>query len=79
MTPERPGLVLASAMGFCVGAGTVATVGALYPPARDHLWPIASVAAASVALVLILYLIAARETGSSWDTRSRSSLRHRWQ
>ena len=62
MTLEMPapGLALASVMGFGVGAGTVATVGALYPPARDHLWPIGSVATTSIGLVLALYLAAAR-------------------
>jgi hypothetical protein len=57
--PE-PGLALASVMGFCVGVGTAATVGALYPPAKDHLWPIGSVAGTSIGLVLALYLTAAR-------------------
>jgi hypothetical protein len=56
----EPGLVVSSGAGFCVGAVTAGWTWALYPPARDRLWPIATVAIASIALVLLVYATAAR-------------------
>ena len=61
MTVERlqPGLIAASFGGLLLGAVTVRWVATLYPPTRDHLWPLASVATASIVAVLVLYATAA--------------------
>jgi len=56
--PE-PGLMIACVVGFGVGAVTVWMVGQLYPPAHDHLTPMATVATSSIVLVLILYFLSA--------------------
>ncbi len=61
-TSERIDAPLAAScgIGFCLGAASVAWTWSLYPPARDHVWPIASVATGSIAMMLLLYLVAAR-------------------
>ncbi len=53
-----PGLLVACVVGFGVGVATVGMVSTLYPPARDHLLPMALVATASILLILVLYLVA---------------------
>lgn len=56
----EPGLVVSSGAGFCVGAVTAGWTWALYPPQKDHLWPMAMVSSASIVLVLLVYLVAVR-------------------
>ena len=61
MSLERiqPALLACSLGGLCLGAVTVRWVATLYPPTRDHLLPLASVAAGSITVLLVLYLTAA--------------------
>jgi hypothetical protein len=56
--PE-PGLMIACVVGFGVGAVTVWMVGELYPPAHNHLTPMATVATLSIVAILILYFVSA--------------------
>ena len=56
-------LVLSSSLGFVAGGLTASALYALYPPARDHVWPICSLAVGSILLVLGMYL-AARHIGA---------------
>lgn len=54
----HPGLVAASCGGLCLGVMTVRWVASLYPPTRDHWWPMLGVTTASMTVILILYLMA---------------------
>ena len=47
-------------VGFAVGTLTAAGTYELYPPARDHVWPIALLVVASVLSVVAVYLLTAR-------------------
>jgi len=53
-------LAVSASFGFLVGGLTVAGVYELYPPAKGDVWPIPTLAVASVVVVLLLYVIAAR-------------------
>ena len=53
-------LAVSAIFGFLVGGFTVAGAFELYPPAKGDVWPIPTLAVASVVVVLLLYLIAAR-------------------
>jgi len=53
-------LAVSASFGFVVGGLTVAGVYELYPPAKGDVWPIPTLAVASVVVVLLLYVIAAR-------------------
>ena len=53
-------LPVSASFGFLVGGLTVAGVYELYPPAKGDVWPIPTLAVASVVVVLLLYVIAAR-------------------
>src|SRR2546427_5981085 len=53
-------LTLSATFGFLVGGLTVAGVFELYPPAKGDLWPIPTLAVASVVVVLLLYVATAR-------------------
>ena len=59
---SRLGIVLAvsTSFGFLVGGLTVAGVYELYPPAKGDVWPIPTLAVASVVAVLLLYVATAR-------------------
>jgi hypothetical protein len=54
----QPGLLVASFGGLGLGALTVRWVASLYPPTRDHWWPLVAVATASMVVILVLYLTA---------------------
>jgi hypothetical protein len=54
------GLAASSIVGFIVGGLTAAGTYELYPPARDHVWPISVLAIGSVLAVVILYLLTVR-------------------
>ena len=54
------GLIVAGCVGLCLGAASAAWLWTLYPPTRNHVWPIATVSAASIVTVLVLYMVAAR-------------------
>ena len=53
-------LAVSASFGFLVGGLTVAGVYELYPPAKGDVWPIPTLAVASVVVVLLLYVTAAR-------------------
>ena len=59
---SRLGTILAvsASFGSLVGGLTVVGVYELYPPAKGDVWPIPTLAVASVVVVLLLYVIAAR-------------------
>ena len=52
--------IVPAAIGVVVGELTVAGTYALYPPARNEVWEIAAVAAASIGAVLVFYLTTLR-------------------
>jgi hypothetical protein len=51
---------VSATVGFLVGGLTVVGVYLLYPPAKDDLWPLSTLAVTSVATVLLLYVTTAR-------------------
>ena len=54
------GLAVSSTVGFFMGGLTATGAYALYPPARDHTWPIPALTVMSVLFVLGTYVVAAR-------------------
>jgi len=59
---SRLGAILAASatFGFVVGGLTVGGLFELYPPAKGDVWPIPTLAVASVVAVLLLYVATAR-------------------
>ncbi|HZR80845.1 MAG TPA: hypothetical protein VFD92_07090 [Candidatus Binatia bacterium] len=53
-------LASCSGFGFVLGAATAGGAYELYPPAKDHVWPMATLAAVSIVGILVLYLIVVR-------------------
>jgi hypothetical protein len=53
-------LVVPAAIGFVAGGITAAWLYTLYPPARDHTWPIWALSAGSILFVLMTYFTARR-------------------
>ena len=63
MEPEERidgGLIVAGCIGLCIGLASAALLSTLYPPTRNHVWPVATVSAGSIVTVLVLYAVAAR-------------------
>jgi hypothetical protein len=53
-------LVIPAAIGFLAGGITAAWLYTLYPPARDHTWPIWALSAGSILFILATYVTARR-------------------
>ena len=51
---------LPSAVGFVVGVLTAVAVYGLYPPVKDHTWPMWTLTLGSIALLLVVYVTAQR-------------------